>query len=329
MNGQDKIIRWGIIGCGDVTEVKSGPALQRADGSALVAVMRRDRAKAEDYARRHGVARAYDDAAALIADRDVDAVYVATPPSSHKDYALAAARAGKPVYVEKPMALSHAECRDMIDGCERAGVPLFVAYYRRSLPRFLKVKQLIDDGTLGDVRLVSVSLWQPPKADHTDRAAPAWRVVPAIAGGGLFVDLASHTLDLLDFLLGPIARVAGSAGNQAGLYQAEDIVTGHFDFQSGVRGTGTWCFATGDDVDRVEIVGSRGSVSFATFANLPITLTHNDQRSTFEIPHPPHIQQPLIQAVVDALRGGGPCPSTGITAARTSWVMDQLLGRQV
>src|SRR5258706_10250264 len=99
MNGRDKVIRWGIIGCGDVTEVKSGPALQRATGSALVAVMRRDRAKAEDYARRHGVARAYDDGAALIEDPDVDAVYVATPPSSHLDYALAAAKAGEPVYV--------------------------------------------------------------------------------------------------------------------------------------------------------------------------------------------------------------------------------------
>src|SRR5882672_3909851 len=165
MHGRDHVVRWGIIGCGDVTEVKSGPALQRATGSALVAVMRRDRAKAEDYARRHGVARAYDDAAALIADPEVDAVYVATPPSSHQDYALAAAQAGKPVYVEKPMARSHAECRSMIDGCARADVPLFVAYYRRALPRFLKVKQLIDDGALGEVRLVNVSLWQPPKAD--------------------------------------------------------------------------------------------------------------------------------------------------------------------
>jgi predicted dehydrogenase len=325
MNARDEIIRWGIIGCGDVTEVKSGPALQRATGSALVAVMRRDRAKAEDYARRHGVARAYDDAAALIADPDVDAVYVATPPSSHRDYALAAAQAGKPVYVEKPMALSHAECREMIDGCARADVPLFVAYYRRALPRFLKVKELIDDGTLGDVRLVSVSLWQPPKAAHRDRAEPPWRVVPAIAGGGLFVDLASHTLDLLDFLLGPIARATGSAGNQAGLYEAEDIVTGDFEFRSGVRGSGTWCFTTGDHVDRVEIVGSRGSVTFATFGDAPVTLTSGDQRSTFEIPHPPHIQQPLIQMVVDALRGGDPCPSTGTSAARTSWVMDRLL----
>src|SRR5688500_4072884 len=103
-------IRWGIIGCGDVTEVKSGPGFQKARGSALVAVMRRDRAKAEDFARRHGVPRAYTDAEALIADPDVDAVYIATPPSSHRALALQVAAARKPCLVEKPMAMTHDEC---------------------------------------------------------------------------------------------------------------------------------------------------------------------------------------------------------------------------
>src|SRR3954470_22835271 len=96
-------VRWGIVGCGDVTEVKSGPALQKADGSALMAVMRRDAGKAADYARRHGVAKSYGDGGALINDPDVDAVYIATPPSSHIDYVQRVAAAGKPVYVEKPM----------------------------------------------------------------------------------------------------------------------------------------------------------------------------------------------------------------------------------
>jgi len=320
-------VRWGIIGCGDVTEVKSGPGFQRARRSALVAVMRRDRDAAADYARRHAVPRFYDDAAALIADREVDAVYVATPPSSHAEYALLAARAGKPVYVEKPMAVSHAQCRAMIDGCARAGVPLYVAYYRRSLPRFLKVKELIDGGALGAVRLVNVALWQPARPEHGDRARLPWRVVPAIAGGGLFVDLASHTLDLLDFLLGPIACVTGGSANQGGLYDAEDAVSASFAFRSGVLGAGTWAFNAGESIDRVEIVGSLGKVVFATFNNDPVTLVRDGQATTFEIAHPPHIQQPMIQSVVDALIGGdgAACPSTGESAARTSWVMDQLL----
>src|SRR5687768_17696565 len=123
-----KPIRWGIIGCGDVTEVKSGPALQNAEHSRLVAVMRRTGSLARDYAERHGVPRWYDDADALIGDPEVDAVYVATPPDSHKDYTLRAARAGKPVYVEKPMALNFAECQAMVQACRDAGVPLFVAF---------------------------------------------------------------------------------------------------------------------------------------------------------------------------------------------------------
>ena len=131
-----KTIRWGIIGCGDVTEVKSGPALQKADHSALVAVMRRNGQLAEDFARRHGVPQWYDDAAALIHDPAVDAVYIATPPSSHKEYTLMSAAAGKPVYVEKPMARNTAECQAMIAACHKANVPLFVAYYRRALARF-------------------------------------------------------------------------------------------------------------------------------------------------------------------------------------------------
>jgi 1,5-anhydro-D-fructose reductase (1,5-anhydro-D-mannitol-forming) len=329
-----KTIRWGIIGCGDVTEVKSGPGFSKAERSSLVAVMRRNGELARDYAKRHGVARWYDDGAALIADPEVDAVYVATPPNAHKDYTIAAAKAGKPVYVEKPMALDAGECDAMIAACRAAGVPLFIAYYRRALPRFLRVKELIDAGAIGDVRAVTITLYRqydPPAAAAGGTAAPAgalpWRIDPAISGGGLFVDLAAHTLDLLDFILGPIARVSGGAGNQAGLYGAEDIVQGAFEFESGVRGTGIWSFNAFGDVDRVEIVGSRGRVSFATFDNLPIALDTAAGAEAFTIPHPAHVHQPLIQTIVDELTGHGtaPCPSTGESGARTTRVMDELL----
>jgi predicted dehydrogenase len=319
-----KTIRWGIIGCGDVTEVKSGPGFAKAERSALVAVMRRNGALARDYAARHGVPRWYDEGAALIADPEVDAIYIATPPNAHREYTIAAAAAGKPVYVEKPMALDAGECETMVGACRAAGVPLFVAYYRRALPRFLKVKELIDSGAIGDVRAVTITLYrqfEPPAG------ALPWRINPAIAGGGLFVDLAAHTLDLLDFILGPIARVTGSAGNQAGLYDAEDVVQAAFEFASGVRGTGIWSFNAFGDVDRTEIVGSRGRVSFATFDNLPVTLETATGPQTFTIAHPAHVHQPLIQTVVDELTGHGtaPCPSTGESGARTTRVMDQLL----
>lgn len=321
----DRTIRWGIVGCGNVTEVKSGPAFQKARNSALVAVMRRNGELARDYARRHGVPKWYDDADALIADHEVDAVYVATPPSSHLEYTLKAAAAGKPVYVEKPMALDFAECQTMIDACRDAGVPLFVAYYRRALPRFLKVKELIRSGAIGDVRFVNVTLHEPPAANVLDASALPWRVRPELAGGGLFVDLASHMLDFLDDALGPICDVRGIAGNQAHLYPAEDIVTGAFRFESGVQGVGTWCFSTFEKQDRTEIVGSRGRISYVTFDASPIVLETTEARSEFAIDNPPHIQQPLIQLVVDELNGRGRSPSTGESAARTSRVMDRML----
>ena len=198
-------IRWGIIGCGDVTEVKSGPAFYKIEGSELVAVMRRDGDKARDYAQRHQVPRWYDQADALIADAEVDAVYIATPPDSHAEYTIQVARAGKPVYVEKPMARNHAECQAMIAACQQAQVPLFVAYYRRTLPAFCKVKALVDEGAIGPVRYVSIELCQPAGENPDDLP---WRVVPEISGGGYFFDLASHQLDYLDHLLGPISAVA-------------------------------------------------------------------------------------------------------------------------
>jgi len=194
-----KTIRWGIIGCGDVTEVKSGPGLQKADHSKLVAVMRRSGELAKDYAHRHGVPRWYDNAEALINDPEIDAVYIATPPSSHKQYTLLSAQAGKPVYVEKPMALTYEECQSMIQACQDAGIPLYVAYYRRALDRFLKIKSLLDSKAIGEVRFVSMILYQPLPQDALDPAALPWRVQPEIAGGGYFVDLASHMLDFLDY----------------------------------------------------------------------------------------------------------------------------------
>ncbi len=320
-----KTIRWGIIGVGNVTEVKSGPAFQQARHSALVAVMRRDGALAADYAQRHGVAKWTDDAQALIDDPEVDAVYIATPPHVHQGYTLAVARAGKPVYVEKPMARTHAECQTMIAACAAAGVPLFVAYYRRALPRFLKIKELLDSGVIGEVRAVNVSLLQTVRPAYQDSAHLPWRVIPEIAGGGLFVDVGSHMLDFLDFALGPIREVSGFAGHQGGLYPAEDIVTGSFVFESGAQGVGTWCFTAGRDEDHTEIIGTRGKITYATFAASPVVLTVGDTVTEFAIDNPPHIQQPLIQSIVNALNGEGVCASTGETAARTSRVMERML----
>lgn len=325
-------VRWGIIGCGNVTEKKSGPAFGKAEGARLVAVMRRDAAKAEDYARRHKVPRWYADADALIHDPEVDAVCVATPPDSHADYARRVAAAGKPVYVEKPMARTAGECATMIEACRAAGVPLFVAYYRRALPYFRRVKELVDGGAIGPVRCVRAELVYPPQRGDrdTDKAAQNWRVDPQIAGGGYFFDLASHQLDYLDFLLGPIEDAAGQTANHAGWYAAEDAVCASWRFAGGALGSGHWCFTArpGRRTDRVELVGGDGTLSFSTFDFAPIRLeTELGVREFVEAP-PEHVQQPLIQEAVDQLLGRGRCTSSGESALRTARVMDRIVGRQ-
>ncbi len=315
-------IRWGIIGVGDVTEVKSGPGFQQAAHSELVAVMRRSGAKARDYAERHGVARWYDDGAALINDPDVNAVYVATPPDTHLLYTEMAAAAGKPVLVEKPMARSYTECQGMIAACEGAGVPLWVAYYRRCLPRFVKIKALIESGAIGAVRTISITLRQRPLKIDGDLS---WRVQPAISGGGLFADVAVHMLDYLDYLQGAIREARGFAVNQAKLYPPEDNVVGSFLFDNGVTAVGSWCFTSPDVLDQTIIVGSAGQISYSTFDAAPILLTTADGVQQIAVENPTSVHQPLIQSIVDELRGEGQCPSTGISAARTAKVMDDLL----
>jgi 1,5-anhydro-D-fructose reductase (1,5-anhydro-D-mannitol-forming) len=316
-------IRWGIIGCGDVTEVKSGPGFQKADGSSLVAVMRRDVAKARDYARRHGVPKVYERAEDLIHDPEVDAVYIATPPSTHCELALTVAAAGKPCLVEKPMALNHAECRRMVDVFKARDVPLWVAYYRRALSRFLLVRDLLSSGAIGRVTSVHVEVTAPlPTGDR----ASGWRFDPAVAGAGLFFDLASHCFDLLDFLLGPVTDVWGAAANTGERYAAEDVTASAFAIGDRVLGTGIWNFNAARVFDRLTFSGSTGELRTPVYADTDVVLAHGpDERDAevHSVRNPPHVHQPLIQAIVDELKGGAPSPSTGESAARTAWVLDR------
>jgi len=319
-------VRWGIIGCGNVTEVKSGPAFRKAEHSSLVAVMRRSTEMARDYAERHGVDRWYDDAVRLIHDPEVNAVYIATPPASHKQYTLAAAAAGKPVYVEKPMALSAVECREMIAACRNAKVPLFVAYYRRAQPRFLKIRELLDKGAIGRIKKVDMQLHKP--VQEVDRLGREnWRVNPEIAGCGYFCDLGSHMLDLIQFFLGEIEWVEGETWNVGGLYTAEDEVAARFEFAYGLRGNGHWSFHGDHHMDLTVIEGERGRISYSHFTEAPVMLERKGRFEVIDIPQPEHVQQPLIQQIVDHLLTGTAVASTGATALATAEVMDRILGR--
>jgi len=319
-------VRWGLIGCGSVTEVKSGPPLQLTPHSGLVAVMRRNSGLAKDYAERHHVPKWYNDADELINDPEVNAVYVATPPNAHSNYAIKAMRAGKPVYVEKPMARTFAECQEMLKVSDETGVPIYVAYYRRALPGFIKIKELVESDAIGSVRMVNVRFYRSLEKELLENDVP-WRLQPEVAGGGLLFDLASHTLDYLDYVFGAIGNIKANAFNQASLYLAEDIVLANWQHESGVAGTGSWCFTTSDKnvLDEVEIIGDQGRIIFSTFEFSPVILENSNGRQEFPFERPAHVQSNLMAKIVSSLRGEGDSPSTGKSAARTNRVMDEMV----
>ena len=295
----EKIIKWGFIGCGEVTKTKSGPAFQKVEHSEVVAVMSRDGAKAKAYAKERGIKKWYDDAQELIDDPEVNAIYIATPPSSHATYAIMAMKAGKPAYIEKPMAQTYEECTRINRISQETGIPCFVAYYRRYLPYFQKVKELVENGSIGNVINVQIRFAQPPRDLDYNRENLPWRVQADIAGGGYFYDLAPHQIDLLQDMFGCILEANGYKSNRGGLYPAEDTLSACFQFDNGL----------------------------VVFTYEPIGLHTERGREEICIGNPEHVQQPLIQAVVDHLLGKSICSCDGESATLTNWVMDKILGK--
>ncbi len=325
-----KEIGWGFIGCGEVTEKKSGPAFNEVPGSHVVAVMSRNAEKAESYAKRHNIKKWYTDPLELINDPEINAIYIATPPSSHATFAIMAMKAGKPVYIEKPLAASYEDCARINRISELTGVPCFVAYYRRYLPYFQKVKQIIQSGAIGTPANVQIRFSVPPRdLDYKSNGSLPWRLQPDIAGGGYFYDLAPHQLDLIQDIFGVITRAHGYCSNMAKLYKAEDTISACFNFENGLPGSGSWCFVGHQSAkeDRIEVIGEKGMLSFSVYNYSPIQLVTSEGRSSIVVPNPPYVQLPIIRSVIEHLQGIGICECTSVSATPVNWVMDRILGK--
>lgn len=321
-----KLIRWGIIGCGNVTEVKSGPAYQKTEGFKIEAVMRRDTEKAQDYAKRHNIGKFYTNADDLINNPEIDAVYIATPPDTHKYYGLKVAKAGKIGCIEKPLSPSYKDSLDIYEAFKQKNIPLFVAYYRRSLPRFLQIKKWIDSNNIGTIRHIRWHLSKPASPLDLSKNYN-WRTDATIATGGYFDDLASHGLDLFIYLFGDVKEASGICNNQQGLYSAYDSVTACWLHESGITGTGSWNFGCQEREDSVEIFGSKGKIIFSIFNDEPVVLKNERGSTELFIENPENIQIYHVENMRDHLLGKTIHPSSGLTAMHTSWVMDQILGK--
>lgn len=327
--GMDKI-NWGIIGCGDVTEVKSGPAFNKVKNSSLAAVMRRDENKAKEYAQRHNVSKWYADAESLINDPHVNAIYVATPPSSHEEYTIAALNAGKPVYVEKPMAVSVEAAQRMMKAAQEKNAKLVVAHYRREQPMFKKIKQLLSENTIGDIRFAKLEFYKRSLTkEELEIPKTAWRIDAAIAGGGLFHDLAPHQLDLMYYFFGEADVVNGVTLNQQQLYNADDIVSGNIIFKNGVLFNGLWCFTVdeNEEKDSCEIIGSKGKIQFSVFGEPKIKMAVEGKKENFLFDTLQHVQQPMIEKVVDYFLGKGLNPCSAEEGVKVMEMMEKITAK--
>jgi predicted dehydrogenase len=320
----NKTINWGIIGCGDVTEVKSGPAFNKVPHSKLVAVMRRNAEKAKDYAQRHGVEKWYSNADDLINDADVNAIYIATPPLNHEEYAIRAMKAGKPVYLEKPMALNAEAAKRIEKVASESGVKISIAHYRRQQPLFLKVKELLQQKAIGDVRFVDLKMLQPHQSDIITKTEDNWRVDPAVSGGGLFYDLAPHQLDIMLYFFGRAKKISGMVFNSSHYYNADDITCGQVLFESNVVFNGSWCFTVAERKDVCEIIGSEGKLSFPIFDHKQIILEREGAKTTIEFERLQHVQQPMIQMVVEYFLDQSPNPCSAQEGVEVMQMMDTI-----
>ena len=313
-------LRWGIIGCGDVTEHKSGPAFNKVPHSQLYAVMRRNIEKARDYANRHAVPVYYNDAHQLINDDHVNAIYIATPPDTHETYAMQAIEAGKPVYVEKPMTIDYASALRLQAAVDTNNAKLCVAHYRNAQPFFLYIKEVIDKKLIGNAREVLLNLQRTPySAEDMKNPGKAWRVDPAVSGGGLFHDLAPHQLAFLLMLFEKVTSVKGEAIAHSLMYNAADEVKASIRFQHDIYFEGRWDFSAKENVDECIIRGSHGFIRFAFFGEqlLEMHTTNGYEKKHFAAPL--HVQQPMIEKLVQYFLEGGsnPCPvSQGVEVMR-------------
>lgn len=311
-------VRWGLLGCGDIARKRVADALIDAPNSRLVAVCRRNAEQVRQFADEYGVERTYGDAAELLRDAEIDAVYIATPPHLHLPQTLAAAAAGKHVLVEKPMAVSAAECRSMVAACRAAGVKLGVAYYRRFYPIVRRMKAILASGEIGRPMLISAatSTTMQPGAEG------AWRLVPTQAGGGALMDIGSHRLNLFLDLFGPVAGVAAVCDTLAGDYQAEDCATLVLRFESGAHGSLHCLFNTAADLDDFCIVGSKGRLQANPLNGGELVIDLGNTERVEDCPPPANLHGPLIEDFVAAVLERRDPVVTGEEGVRVNALME-------
>lgn len=318
-------VRWGMIGTGDVTERKSGPALYLAERSELIGVTNRTRERAERWATQHGEPQVYDSAEEMLADDRINAVYIATPPSTHAQYTAQAAHAGKHVLCEKPMAMNVDECRQMNAVCREHNVSLTIAFYRRFFPVVQKMRELVDAGEVGRVLRISaktISPFSPPNAEP-------WRLDAAVAGGGFLMDMGTHRFDLFNYFVGSPQRVLGIVGTQSLEAEVDDVASIAMQFADGVQGSAAFHWNCPLGRDELEIVGTEGILTTDSLSGAGrLVLETSKGRELWALPSSMPVHLNLVQRFVDHVLDDAPNPCSGESGMVASEMVEAIYRSQ-
>ncbi len=295
-------IKWGLIGCGDVVEYKSGEAFNSTENSSIYAIMRRSLEKAEASAKKWNAKKWYDNIDDILNDNEVNAIYIATPPGLHYEQAIKCCRAKKPTYIEKPFARNYSEAIQITKMFEEANVPLYVAHYSRALPKFMKVKEIIEEGQIGKICEVDFRLDRTYNKEKIRQNE--WRYNVEISGGGKFYDIAPHAIDLMVYLLGNFTEIYGIAKNNNNEYDVEDLVVMSFKTCKGILGTANFNLLSTNKNDRMVIYGTKGKIEFSVHEKSDIFVFTDEGLDIVSADNPIVIQERMIQDVVKSLLTG-------------------------
>jgi 1,5-anhydro-D-fructose reductase (1,5-anhydro-D-mannitol-forming) len=310
------MLNWLVIGIGDITIRRVIPAIQAESRSCLHGVVTRDRAKAAAYD-----ARVFTTLDEALADPAVEAVYVGTPVFLHAPQTIQCLRAGKHVVCEKPMAMNEPEARSMVRAAEESGRIFGVAYYRRCYPKIQRAKQLIEAGAIG--KPVFAELANHMWFDGTGNRG--WLFDPAKSGGGPLFDIASHRIDVLNFLFGQPQRATGQLSNVAHHYAVEDNATVLIEYSGGVRGMVDVRWHSKVHRDECRIRGTEGEIELTPLNGPELVYTSSHEPSAREnLPTHANLHYPMIANFVDAVEGKAALLSSGSSAYWTDWVTEQV-----
>ena len=319
------LVRWGIIGAGDIVRKRVAPAIVDLPNCEFTAVARAQGDLAESFANKFGAKRWYSNWREMLLDDDIDAIYIATPVFLHAEQTIASAEAGKHVLCEKPMALNVEECDRMIAACESNGVKLGIAYYRRFYPVLARVRDLLASGGIGHPTLTQINAFEYVELEREDPRG--WFVDKPKSGGGPMMDFGCHRIEVLTDLFGVVTRIQGMKANTFFDREVEDTAVALLEFESRTIGSVTVTHAAHEPQDTLDIYGTKGSIHIPVLNKGDITIRTSKGDRTES--HPPHsnIHQPLIADFADAILSSREPRVGGATGRLVAVIEDKIYGR--